>query len=149
MATGTNQPAGSSGAPQVNLGNMQGPPCQLMGMHQQTVLSQHQMVQQQGTLNPQNPMSLSVAQLMPQGQMMTKAQNQNFGPSPQRMTLPKQLLSQQGQQIMAPHNQMMGTQGQVLLQQNPVIEQSMTNQMQENKQQFNTQNQSNVMPGPM
>lgn len=85
---------------------------------------------------------------MPQGQMMVNAQNQNLGPSPQRMTPPKQLLSQQGQQIMTPHNQMMGTQGQVLLQQNPMIEQIMTNQMQGNKQQFNTQNQSNVMPGP-
>lgn len=148
-----NQPAGSSGVPQVALGNMQGqpqqgPPSQLMGMHQQIVPSQGQMVQQQGTLNPQNPMILSRAQLMPQGQMMVNPQNQNLGPSPQRMTPPKQMLPQQGQQMMSPHNQMMGPQGQVLLQQNPMIEQIMTNQMQGNKQQFNTQNQSNVMPGP-
>ena len=148
-----NQQAGSSGVPQVNLGNMQGqpqqgPPSQLMSMHQQIVPSQGQMVQQQGTLNPQNPMILSRAQLMPQGQMMVNPQSQNLGPSPQRMTPPKQMLPQQGPQMMAPHNQMMGPQGQVLLQQNPMIEQIMTNQMQGNKQQFNTQNQSNVMPGP-
>ncbi|ELW69582.1 Nuclear receptor coactivator 6 [Tupaia chinensis] len=148
-----NQQAGSSGVPQVNLGNMQGqpqqgPPSQLMGMHQPIVPSQGQMVQQQGTLNPQNPMILSRAQLLPQGQMMVNPQSQNLGPSPQRMTPPKQMLSQQGPQMMAPHNQMMGPQGQVLLQQNPMIEQIMTNQMQGNKQQFNTQNQSNVMPGP-
>ncbi|XP_053429445.1 nuclear receptor coactivator 6 isoform X3 [Nycticebus coucang] len=147
------QQAGNSGVPQVNLGNMQGqpqpgPPSQLMGMHQQIVPSQGQMVQQQGTLNPQNPMILSRAQLMPQGQMMVNPQSQNLGPSPQRMTPPKQMLSQQGPQMMAPHNQMMGPQGQVLLQQNPMIEQIMTNQIQGNKQQFNTQNQSNVMPGP-
>ncbi|XP_027476763.2 nuclear receptor coactivator 6 isoform X4 [Zalophus californianus] len=147
------QQAGSSGVPQVNLGNMQGqpqqgPPSQLMSMHQQIVPSQGQMVQQQGTLNPQNPMILSRAQLMPQGQMMVNPQSQNLGPSPQRMTPPKQILPQQGPQMMAPHNQMMGPQGQVLLQQNPMIEQIMTNQMQGNKQQFNTQNQSNVMPGP-
>ncbi|XP_032276070.1 nuclear receptor coactivator 6 isoform X4 [Phoca vitulina] len=147
------QQAGSSGVPQVNLGNMQGqpqqgPPSQLMSMHQQIVPSQGQMVQQQGTLNPQNPMILSRAQLMPQGQMMVNPQSQNLGPSPQRMTPPKQILPQQGPQMMAPHNQMMGPQGQVLLQQNPMIEQIMTNQMQGNKQQFNTQNQSSVMPGP-
>ncbi|XP_064331818.1 nuclear receptor coactivator 6 isoform X5 [Camelus dromedarius] len=147
------QQAGSSGVPQVNLGNMQGqpqqgPPSQLMSMHQQIVPSQGQMVQQQGTLNPQNPMILSRAQLMPQGQMMVNPQSQNLGPSPQRMTPPKQMLPQQGPQMMAPHNQMMGPQGQVLLQQNPMIEQIMTNQMQGNKQQFNTQNQSSVMPGP-
>lgn len=148
-----NQQAGSSGVPQVTLGSMQGqpqqgPPSQLMGMHQQIVPSQGQMAQQQGTLNPQNPMILSRAQLMPQGQMMVNAQNQNLGPSPQRMTPPKQMLPQQGPQMMAPHNQMMGPQGQVLLQQNPMIEQIMTNQMQGNKAQFNSQNQSNVMPGP-
>uniref|UniRef100_G3U3W0 Nuclear receptor coactivator 6 n=1 Tax=Loxodonta africana TaxID=9785 RepID=G3U3W0_LOXAF len=148
-----NQQAGSSGVPQVNLGNIQGqpqqgPPSQLMGMHQQVVPSQGQMVQQQGTLNPQNSMILSRAQLMPQGQMMVNPQSQNLGPSPQRMTPPKQMLPQQGPQMMAPHNQMMGPQGQVLLQQNPMIEQIMTNQMQGNKQQFNTQNQSTVMPGP-
>ncbi|KAM9249603.1 nuclear receptor coactivator 6 isoform 3-T3 [Dugong dugon] len=148
-----NQQAGSSGVPQVNMGNIQGqpqqgPPSQLMGMHQQIVPSQGQMVQQQGTLNPQNPMILSRAQLMPQGQMMVNTQSQNLGPSPQRMTPPKQMLPQQGPQMMAPHNQMMGPQGQVLLQQNPMIEQIMTNQMQGNKQQFNSQNQSTVMPGP-
>ncbi|XP_036868792.2 nuclear receptor coactivator 6 isoform X2 [Manis javanica] len=148
-----NQQAGSAGVPQVNLSNMQGqpqqgPPSQLMSMHQQIVPSQGQMVQQQGTLNPQNPMILSRAQLMPQGQMMVNPQSQNLGPSPQRMTPPKQILPQQGPQMMAPHNQMMGPQGQVLLQQNPMIEQIMTNQMQGNKQQFNTQNQSSVMPGP-
>lgn len=148
-----NQQTGSSGVPQVNLGNIQGqpqqgPPSQLMSMHQQIVPSQGQMVQQQGSLNPQNPMILSRTPLMPQGQMMVNPQSQNLGPSPQRMTPPKQMLPQQGPQMMAPHNQMMGTQGQVLLQQNPMIEQIMTNQMQGNKQQFNTQNQSNVMPGP-
>ncbi|XP_027723074.1 nuclear receptor coactivator 6 isoform X5 [Vombatus ursinus] len=151
----TSQQTSNSGVPQVNMGNMQGqpqqgPPSQMMGMHQQIVSSQGQMVnsQAQGGLNPQNPMILSRAQLMPQGQMMVAPQNQNLGPSPQRMTPPKQMIPQQGQQMMAPHNQMMGPQGQVLLQQNPMIEQIMTNQMQGNKQPFNGQNQSNVMTGP-
>ncbi|XP_037771898.1 nuclear receptor coactivator 6 isoform X2 [Chelonia mydas] len=150
-----NQQAGASGVPQVNLGNMQGQPqqgpqSQLMGMHQQIVPSQAQMVniQAQGSLNPQNQMILSRAQLMPQGQMMVTPQNQNLGPSPQRMTPPKQMIPQQGQQMMTTHNQMMGPQGQVLLQQNSMMEQMMTNQMQGNKQPFNTQNQSNVMTGP-
>uniref|UniRef100_A0A8C3SR11 Nuclear receptor coactivator 6 n=1 Tax=Chelydra serpentina TaxID=8475 RepID=A0A8C3SR11_CHESE len=150
-----NQQAGASGVPQVNMGNMQGQPqqgpqSQLMGMHQQIVSSQAQMVniQAQGSLNPQNQMILSRAQLMPQGQMMVTPQNQNLGPSPQRMTPPKQMIPQQGQQMMATHNQMMGPQGQVLLQQNSMMEQMMTNQMQGNKQPFNTQNQSNVMTGP-
>ncbi|XP_020854203.1 nuclear receptor coactivator 6 isoform X2 [Phascolarctos cinereus] len=151
----TSQQTSNNGVPQVNMGNMQGqpqqgPPSQMMGMHQQIVSSQGQMVnsQAQGALNPQNPMILSRAQLMPQGQMMVAPQNQNLGPSPQRMTPPKQMIPQQGQQMMAPHNQMMGPQGQVLLQQNPMIEQIMTNQMQGNKQPFNGQNQSNVMTGP-
>ncbi|XP_074148542.1 nuclear receptor coactivator 6 isoform X2 [Sminthopsis crassicaudata] len=151
----TSQQTNNSGVPQVNMGSMQGqpqqgPPSQMMGMHQQIVSSQGQMVnaQAQGALNPQNPMILSRAQLMPQGQMMVAPQNQNLGPSPQRMTPPKQMIPQQGQQMMAPHNQMMGPQGQVLLQQNPMIEQIMTNQMQGNKQPFNGQNQSNVMTGP-
>ncbi|XP_059589225.1 nuclear receptor coactivator 6 isoform X2 [Alligator mississippiensis] len=150
-----NQQAGASGVPQVNMGNMQGQPqqgpqSQLMGMHQQIVSSQGQMVniQAQGSLNPQNQMILSRTQLMPQGQMMVAPQNQNLGPSPQRMTPPKQMIPQQGQQMMATHNQMMGPQGQVLLQQNSMMEQMMTNQMQGNKQPFNTQNQSNVMTGP-
>uniref|UniRef100_A0A7M4F3A0 Nuclear receptor coactivator 6 n=1 Tax=Crocodylus porosus TaxID=8502 RepID=A0A7M4F3A0_CROPO len=150
-----NQQAGANGVPQVNMGNMQGQPqqgpqSQLMGMHQQIVSSQGQMVniQAQGSLNPQNQMLLSRTQLMPQGQMMVAPQNQNLGPSPQRMTPPKQMIPQQGQQMMATHNQMMGPQGQVLLQQNSMMEQMMTNQMQGNKQPFNTQNQSNVMPGP-
>ncbi|XP_056677939.1 nuclear receptor coactivator 6 isoform X2 [Monodelphis domestica] len=149
------QQTNNSGVPQVTMGSMQGqpqqgPPSQMMGMHQQIVSSQGQMVnsQAQGALNPQNPMILSRAQLMPQGQMMVAPQNQNLGPSPQRMTPPKQMIPQQGQQMMAPHNQMMGPQGQVLLQQNPMIEQIMTNQMQGNKQPFNGQNQSNVMTGP-
>nr|XP_042714195.1 nuclear receptor coactivator 6 isoform X3 [Chrysemys picta bellii] len=150
-----NQQAGASGVPQVNMGNMQGQPqqgpqSQLMGMHQQIVSSQAQMVniQAQGSLNPQNQMILSRAQLMPQGQMMVTPQNQNLGPAPQRMTPPKQMIPQQGQQMMATHNQMMGPQGQVLLQQNSMMEQMMTNQIQGNKQPFNTQNQSNVMTGP-
>uniref|UniRef100_A0A8D0GMQ7 Nuclear receptor coactivator 6 n=1 Tax=Sphenodon punctatus TaxID=8508 RepID=A0A8D0GMQ7_SPHPU len=150
-----NQQAGTSGVPQVSMGNMQGQPqqgpqSQLMGMHQQIVSSQGQMVniQAQGSLNPQNQMILSRAQLMPQGQMMVAPQNQNLGPSPQRMTPPKQMIPQQGQQMMAAHNQMMGPQGQVLLQQNSMMEQMMTNQMQGNKQPFNAQNQSNVMAGP-
>nr|XP_030144572.3 nuclear receptor coactivator 6 isoform X3 [Taeniopygia guttata] len=150
-----NQQAGASGVPQVNMGNMQGQPqqgpqSQLMGMHQQIVSSQGQMVniQAQGSLNPQNQMILSRTQLMPQGQMMVTPQNQNLGPSPQRMTPPKQMIPQQGQQMMSTHNQMMGPQGQVLLQQNSMMEQMMTPQMQGNKQPFNTQNQSNVMTGP-
>ncbi|NXE15067.1 NCOA6 protein, partial [Lophotis ruficrista] len=150
-----NQQAGASGVPQVNMGNMQGQPqqgpqSQLMGMHQQIVSSQGQMVniQAQGSLNPQNQMILSRTQLMPQGQMMVTPQNQNLGPSPQRMTPPKQMIPQQGQQMMSTHNQMMGPQGQVLLQQNSMMEQMMTTQMQGNKQPFSTQNQSNVMPGP-
>ncbi|XP_048351897.1 nuclear receptor coactivator 6 isoform X2 [Sphaerodactylus townsendi] len=150
-----NQQAGSSGVPQVNMGNMQGqtpqgPQSQLMGMHQQTVSSQGQMVniQPQGSLNPQNQMILSRAQLMPQGQMMVAPQNQNLGPAQQRMTPPKQMMPQQGQQMMTAHNQMMGPQGQVLLPQNSMMEQMMTNQMQGNKQPFNAQSQSNVMTGP-
>ncbi|KGL94362.1 Nuclear receptor coactivator 6 [Charadrius vociferus] len=150
-----NQQAGASGVPQVNMGNIQGQPqqgpqSQLMGMHQQIVSSQGQMVniQAQGSLNPQNQMILSRTQLMPQGQMMVTPQNQNLGPSPQRMTPPKQMIPQQGQQMMSTHNQMMGPQGQVLLQQNSMMEQMMSTQMQGNKQPFNTQNQSNVMSGP-
>nr|XP_009677519.1 PREDICTED: nuclear receptor coactivator 6 isoform X5 [Struthio camelus australis] len=150
-----NQQTGASGVPQVNMGNMQGQPqqgpqSQLMGMHQQIVSSQGQMVniQAQGSLNPQNQMILSRTQLMPQGQMMVTPQNQNLGPSPQRMTPPKQMIPQQGQQMMSTHNQMMGPQGQVLLQQNSMMEQMMTTQMQGNKQPFSTQNQSNVMTGP-
>ncbi|XP_050169420.1 nuclear receptor coactivator 6 isoform X3 [Myiozetetes cayanensis] len=150
-----NQQTGATGVPQVNMGNMQGQPqqgpqSQLMGMHQQIVSSQGQMVniQAQGSLNPQNQMILSRTQLMPQGQMMVTPQNQNLGPSPQRMTPPKQMIPQQGQQMMSTHNQMMGPQGQVLLQQNSMMEQMMTTQMQGNKQPFNTQNQSNVMTGP-
>ncbi|NXS91778.1 NCOA6 protein, partial [Jacana jacana] len=150
-----NQQAGASGVPAVNMGNMpgqpqQGPQSQLMGMHQQIVSSQGQMVniQAQGSLNPQNQMILSRTQLMPQGQMMVTPQNQNLGPSPQRMTPPKQMIPQQGQQMMSTHNQMMGPQGQVLLQQNSMMEQMMTTQMQGNKQPFSTQNQSNVMTGP-
>ncbi|XP_035200204.1 nuclear receptor coactivator 6 isoform X5 [Oxyura jamaicensis] len=150
-----NQQAGASGVPQVNMGSIQGQPqqgpqSQLMGMHQQIVSSQGQMVniQAQGSLNPQNQMILSRTQLMPQGQMMVTPQNQNLGPSPQRMTPPKQMIPQQGQQMMSTHNQMMGPQGQVLLQQNSMMEQMMTTQMQGNKQPFNTQNQSNVMTGP-
>eukprot|EP00075_Anas_platyrhynchos_P039274 XP_027328527.1 nuclear receptor coactivator 6 isoform X5 [Anas platyrhynchos] len=150
-----NQQAGASGVPQVNMGNIQGQPqqgpqSQLMGMHQQIVSSQGQMVniQAQGSMNPQNQMILSRTQLMPQGQMMVTPQNQNLGPSPQRMTPPKQMIPQQGQQMMSTHNQMMGPQGQVLLQQNSLMEQMMTAQMQGNKQPFNTQNQSNVMTGP-
>ncbi|NWZ59550.1 NCOA6 protein, partial [Haliaeetus albicilla] len=150
-----NQQAGASGVPQVNMGNIQGQPqqgpqSQLMGMHQQIVSSQGQMVniQAQGSLNPQNQMILSRTQLMPQGQMMVTPQNQNLGPSPQRMTPPKQMIPQQGQQMMSTHNQMMGPQGQVLLQQNSMMEQMMTTQMQGNKQPFSTQNQSNVMTGP-
>ncbi|XP_051489413.1 nuclear receptor coactivator 6 isoform X3 [Apus apus] len=150
-----NQQAGSSGVPQVNMGNIQGQPqqgpqSQLMGMHQQIVSSQGQMVniQGQGSLNPQNQMIMSRTQLMPQGQMMVTPQNQNLGPSPQRMTPPKQMIPQQGQQMMSTHNQMMGPQGQVLLQQNSMMEQMMATQMQGNKQPFSSQNQSNVMTGP-
>ncbi|XP_042321777.1 nuclear receptor coactivator 6 isoform X2 [Sceloporus undulatus] len=150
-----NQQTGTSGVAQVNMGNMQGQPSQgpqsqLMGMHQQIVSSQGQMVnmQPQGSINPQNQMILSRAQLMSQGQMMVAPQNQNLGSSQQRMTAPKQMLPQQGQQMMAAHNQMIGPQGQVLLQQNSMMEQMMTNQMQGNKQQFSSQNQSNVMTGP-
>ncbi|XP_010720521.1 nuclear receptor coactivator 6 isoform X1 [Meleagris gallopavo] len=150
-----NQQAGASGVPQVNMGNIQGQPqqgpqSQLMGMHQQIVSSQGQMVniQAQGSMNPQNQMILSRTQLMPQGQMMVTPQNQNLGPSPQRMTPPKQMISQQGQQMMSTHNQMMGPQGQVLLQPNSMMEQMMTTQMQGNKQPFNAQNQSSVMSGP-
>nr|XP_020656752.1 nuclear receptor coactivator 6 [Pogona vitticeps]XP_020656753.1 nuclear receptor coactivator 6 [Pogona vitticeps] len=150
-----NQQTSTSGVPQVNLGNMQGqtpqgPQSQLMGMHQQIVSSQGQMVniQSQGSLNPQNQMILSRAQLMPQGQMMVAPQNQNLGPTQQRMTPPKQMIPQQGQQMMAAHNQMVGPQGQVLMQQNSMMEQMMTNQIQGNKPPFSAQSQSNVMTGP-
>ncbi|XP_032074153.1 nuclear receptor coactivator 6 isoform X2 [Thamnophis elegans] len=149
------QQTNANGVPQVNISNMQGQPpqgpqSQLMGMHQQIISSQGQMVniQPQGSLNPQNQMILSRAQLMPQGQMMVASQNQNLGPSQQKMTPPKQMIPQQGQQMMGAHNQIMGPQGQVLLQQNSMMEQMMTNQMQGNKQPFNAQSQSNVMTGP-
>ncbi|XP_063153276.1 nuclear receptor coactivator 6 isoform X1 [Candoia aspera] len=151
----SNQQTNTNGVPQVNISNMQGQPpqgpqSQLMGMHQQIVSSQGQMVniQPQGSLNPQNQMILSRAQLMPQGQMMVASQNQNLGPSQQKMTPPKPMVPQQGQQMMAAHNQIMGPQGQVLLQQNSMMEQMMTNQMQGNKQPFNAQSQSNVVTGP-
>ncbi|XP_064023898.1 nuclear receptor coactivator 6 isoform X3 [Pogoniulus pusillus] len=150
-----NQQAGASGVPQVNMGSIQGqpqqgPPSQLMGMHQQIVSSQGQMVniQAQGSLNPQNQMILSRSQLMPQGQMMVTPQNQNLGPSPQRMTPPKQMIPQQGQQMLSTHNQMMGPQGQVLLQQNSMMEQMLPTPLQGGKQPFSTQNQASVMPGP-
>lgn len=149
------QQTNANGVPQVNISNMQGQPpqgpqSQLMGMHQQIISSQGQMVniQPQGSLNPQNQMILSRAQLMPQGQMMVASQNQNLGPSQQKMTPPKQMIPQQGQQMMGAHNQIMGPQGQMLLQQNSMMEQMMTNQMQGNKQPFNAQSQSNVMTGP-
>ncbi|XP_068023430.1 nuclear receptor coactivator 6 isoform X2 [Melanerpes formicivorus] len=149
------QQAAASGVPQVNMGSIQGqpqqgPPSQLMGMHQQIVSSQGQMVniQAQGSLNPQNQMILSRSQLMPQGQMMVTPQNQNLGPSPQRMTPPKQMMPQQGQQMMSTHNQMMGPQGQVLLQQNSMMEQMMSTQLQGSKQPFSTPSQGSVMPGP-
>ncbi|NXF87678.1 NCOA6 protein, partial [Eubucco bourcierii] len=150
-----NQQAGASGVPQVNMGSIQGqpqqgPPSQLMGMHQQIVSSQGQMVniQAQGSLNPPNQMILSRSQLMPQGQMMVTPQNQSLGPSPQRMTPPKQMIPQQGQQMLSTHNQMMGPQGQVLLQQNSMMEQMLPAPLQGGKQPFSAQNQASVMPGP-
>ncbi|NWU99322.1 NCOA6 protein, partial [Upupa epops] len=151
----SNQQAGAGAVPQVNMGSMQGQPqqgpqSQLMGMHQQIVSSQGQMVniQAQGSLNPPNQMILSRTQLMPQGQMMVTPQSQSLGPSPQRMTPPKQMIPQQGQQMMPAHNQMMGPQGQVLLQQNSMMEQMMTTQLQGSKQPFSAQSQSSVMSGP-
>nr|XP_033819007.1 nuclear receptor coactivator 6 isoform X2 [Geotrypetes seraphini] len=144
------QQAGTGGVPQVNMSNMQGQPqqgpqSQLMGIHQQIVSSQGQMVniQAQGGLSSQNQLILSRGQLMPQGQMMVTPQN--LGPAQQRMTPPKQMIPQQGQQMMAQHNQMIGPQGQVMLQQNPMIEQMMASQMQSNKQTFSAQTQSNIM----
>ncbi|XP_029469250.1 nuclear receptor coactivator 6 isoform X2 [Rhinatrema bivittatum] len=150
-----NQQAGTGGVPQVNMSSIQGQPqqgpqSQLMGIHQQIVSSQGQMVniQAQGGLTAQNQLILSRGQLMPQGQMMVTSQNQNLGPAQQRITPPKQMIPQQSQQMMAQHNQMIGPQGQVMMQQNPMIEQMMANQMQGNKQTFSAQSQSSVMAGP-
>ncbi|XP_030066950.1 nuclear receptor coactivator 6 isoform X2 [Microcaecilia unicolor] len=150
----SSQQAGTGGVPQVNMSSMQGQPqqgpqSQLMGIHQQIVSSQGQMVniQAQGGLSSQNQLILSRGQLMPQGQMMITPQNQNLGPAQQRMTPPKQMIPQQGQQMMTQHNQMIGPQGQVMLQQNPMLEQMMASQMQGNKQTFSIQTQPNVMAG--
>ncbi|XP_018411685.1 PREDICTED: nuclear receptor coactivator 6 [Nanorana parkeri] len=130
-----------SGVSQVNIGGMhsqaqQGPQSQMLGMHQQIISSQAQMVNLQGqaSLNTQGQLVLSRTQLMSQGQML--AGSQNLGQPPQRMTPPKQM--------MPSHSQMMTAQNQAMMQQNPVMEQI----MQGNKQGFNTQNSAGVMAGP-
>ncbi|XP_053569842.1 nuclear receptor coactivator 6 isoform X2 [Bombina bombina] len=138
-----NQLAGGSGMNQINMVGLhgqpqQGPQSQLLGMHQQIISSQGQMVNIQGQapLNTHSQLVLSRSQLMPQTQMMGAAQNQNLGQAPQRMTSPKQMIAQ--------HNQMMASQGQAMMHQNTVMEQI----MQGSKQGFNTQNQSGNMAGP-
>ncbi|KAM8947389.1 nuclear receptor coactivator 6 [Pelodytes ibericus] len=138
-----NQQAGGSGVNQVNISGLhtqaqQGPQSQLMGMHQQIISSQGQMVNLQGQapLNTQGQLVLSRAQLLPQGQLMGSSQNQNINQAPQRMTPPKQM--------MPSHNQLMASQNQNIMQQNPVMEQI----MQGGKQGFNAQTQANIMAGP-
>ncbi|XP_069808246.1 nuclear receptor coactivator 6 isoform X2 [Dendropsophus ebraccatus] len=132
-----NQQTGGGGVNQVNIGGLhgqpqQGPQSQILGMHQQIISSQGQMVNLQGQapLNTQGQLVLSRNQLMSQGQMLGASQ------APQRMTPPKQMIP--------PHNQMMVPQGQAVMQQNPVMEQI----MQGNKQAFTNQNPAGVMTGP-
>ncbi|XP_072259805.1 nuclear receptor coactivator 6 [Pyxicephalus adspersus] len=128
-----NQQTSGSGVNQVNIGGLhgqaqQGPQSQILGMHQQIISSQGQMVNLQGqaSLNTQGQLVLSRTQLMSQGQML--AGSQTLGQTPQRMTPTKQMIPS--------HNQMMTAQNQAIMQQNPVMEQI----MQGNKQGFNTQN---------
>lgn len=136
-----NQQPSGSGVSQVNIGGLHGQPqqgqqSQILGMHQQIISSQGQMVNLQGQspLNTQGQLVLSRNQLMSQGQML--GASQSLGQAPQRMTPPKQMIP--------PHNQMMVPQGQTVMQQNPVMEQI----MQGNKQGFSNQNPSGVMTGP-
>ncbi|KAM4033259.1 nuclear receptor coactivator 6 isoform 2-T3 [Anomaloglossus baeobatrachus] len=134
------QPSGG-GVSQVNIGGLhgqpqQGPQSQILGMHQQIISSQGQMVNLQGQapLNTQGQLVLSRNQLMSQGQML--GASQSLGQATQRMTPPKQMIP--------PHSQMMVSQGQTVMQQNPVMEQI----MQGNKQGFSNQNLAGVMAGP-
>ncbi|XP_073539879.1 nuclear receptor coactivator 6 isoform X2 [Phyllobates terribilis] len=134
------QPSGG-GVSQVNIGGLHGQPqqgaqSQILGMHQQIISSQGQMVNLQGQapLNTQGQLVLSRNQLMSQGQML--GTSQSLGQATQRMTPPKQMIP--------PHSQMMVSQGQTLMQQNPVMEQI----MQGNKQGFSNQNPGGVMVGP-
>ncbi|XP_044155412.1 LOW QUALITY PROTEIN: nuclear receptor coactivator 6 [Bufo gargarizans] len=136
-----NQQPGGGGVGQVNIGGLhgqpqQGPQSQILGMHQQIISSQGQMVNLPGQapLNTQGQLVLSRNQLMSQGQIL--GASQNLGQAPQRMTPPKQMIP--------PHNQMMVPQGQTVMQQNPVMEQV----MQGNKQGFSNQNPAGVMAGP-
>ncbi|KAM3923973.1 nuclear receptor coactivator 6 isoform 2-T4 [Leptodactylus fuscus] len=136
-----NQQTSGGGVSQVNIGGLHGQPqqgqqSQILGMHQQIISSQGQMVNLQGQapLNTQGQLVLSRNQLMSQGQML--GASQNLGQAPQRMTPPKQMIP--------PHNQMMVAQGQTVMQQNPVMEQI----MQGNKQGFSNQNPGSVMAGP-
>ncbi|KAM9296477.1 nuclear receptor coactivator 6 [Gastrophryne carolinensis] len=135
-----NQQTSGSGVSQVNISGLhsqaqQGPQSQILGMHQQIISSQGQMVNLQGqaSLNSQGQLVLSRTQLMSQGQML--AGSQNLGQTPQRITPPKQ--------AMPPHSQMMVSQNQIIMQQNPMMEQI----MQVNKQGFGNQNAGGVMPG--
>ncbi|KAM4622792.1 nuclear receptor coactivator 6 isoform 2-T3 [Discoglossus pictus] len=139
----SNQQAGGSGVNQVNMVGLHGQSqqvqqSQLMGMHQQIISSQGQMVNLQGQapLNTQGQLVLSRTTLMSQGQMLGATQNQNLGQATQRITPPKQMLTS--------HNQMMVSQGQAMLQQNPVMEQIMHG----GKQGFNTRDPAGNMAGP-
>ncbi|XP_073411518.1 nuclear receptor coactivator 6 isoform X2 [Dendrobates tinctorius] len=135
------QQTSGGGVNQVNIGGLHGQPqqgaqSQILGMHQQIISSQGQLVNLQGQapLNTQGQLVLSRNQLMSQGQMLGTAQS--LGQATQRMTPPKQMIP--------PHSQMLVSQGQTLMQQNSVMEQI----MQGNKQGFSNQNPGGVMAGP-
>ncbi|XP_069608028.1 nuclear receptor coactivator 6 isoform X1 [Ranitomeya imitator] len=135
------QQTSGGGVSQVNIGGLHGQPqqgaqSQILGMHQQIISSQGQLVNLQGQapLNTQGQLVLSRNQLMSQGQML--GTSQSLGQATQRMTPPKQMIP--------PHSQMMVSQGQTLMQQNSVMEQI----MQGNKQGFSNQNPGGVMAGP-
>ncbi|KAM4691282.1 nuclear receptor coactivator 6 [Rhinophrynus dorsalis] len=138
-----NQQAGGSGVGQINMNSLpgqtqQGQQSQLLGMHQQILSSQSQMVNLQGQapLNTQGQqLVLSRTQLLPQGQILGASPSQNLGSAAQRMTPPKQMIPS--------HNQMMVSQGQAMMQQNPSIEQI----MQGGKQVFSGQNPASVLAG--
>ncbi|XP_075033669.1 nuclear receptor coactivator 6 isoform X2 [Mixophyes fleayi] len=136
-----NQQTSGSGVGQVNIGGLhgqvqQGPQSQILGMHQQLISSQGQMLNLQGQtpLNTQGQLVLSRSQILSPGQML--GASQNMAQTAQRMTPPKQMIPS--------HNQMMVPQGQTVIQQNPVMEHI----MQGGKQGFSNQNPAGAMGGP-
>ncbi|XP_063816311.1 nuclear receptor coactivator 6 [Pseudophryne corroboree] len=136
-----NQQTSGGGANQVNMGGLhgqsqQGAQSQILGMHQQIISSQGQMVNLQGQapLTTQGQLVLSRNQLLSQGQML--GASQNLAQTTQRMTPPKQMIPS--------HNQMMVPQGQTVIQQNPVMEHI----MQGSKQGFSNQHPAGTMAGP-